>query len=72
MIYTTNWIERLQRDFSRVLRMRGAMPNEESVIVLMAKTAMDKTAYRRALPGIDRDKELFPEEERKCIILNAS
>ena len=43
MIYTTNWIERLQRDFRRVLRMRGAMPNEESVIVLMAKTAMDKT-----------------------------
>ena len=63
MIYTTNWIERLNRDFRRVLRMRGAMPNEESVIVLMAKTAMDKTAYRRALPGIDRDKELFPEEE---------
>jgi len=63
MIYTTNWIERLQRDFRRVLRMRGAMPNEESVIVLMAKTAMDKTAYRRPLPGIDRDKDLFPEEE---------
>jgi transposase-like protein len=63
MIYTTNWIERLQRDFRRVLRMRGAMPNEESVIVLMAKTAMDKTAYHRALPGIDMDKDLFPDED---------
>ena len=31
MIYTTNWIERLQKDFRRVTRMRGAMPNEESV-----------------------------------------
>ena len=30
MIYTTNWIERLQKDFRRVTRMRGAMPNEES------------------------------------------
>jgi len=59
MIYTTNWIERLQRDFRRVLRMRGAMPNEESVIVLMSKTAMDKRAYYRALPGIDSDKTLF-------------
>ena len=39
------------------------MPNEESVIELMVETGMDKTAYRRALPGIDRDKELFPEEE---------
>jgi putative transposase len=62
MIYTTNWIERLQRDFRRVLRMRGAMPNEESVIVLMAKTAMDKTAYTRALPAIDMDEALFPED----------
>ena len=41
MIYTTNWIERLQKDFRRVTRMRGAMPNEESVLVLMGKTAMD-------------------------------
>ena len=62
MIYTTNWIERLQRDFRRVLRMRGAMPTEESVIVLMAKTAMDKKAYFRALPGIERDKVLFPDD----------
>ncbi|WP_016777142.1 IS256 family transposase [Anaerophaga thermohalophila] len=64
MIYTTNWIERLQRDFRRVLRMRGAMPNEESVIVLMAKTAMEKRAYFRQLPGIDRDKTLFPEKKK--------
>ena len=63
MIYTTNWIERLQRDFRRVLRMRGAMPNEESVIVLMSKTAMDKRAYYRALPAIDMDEKLFPEEK---------
>ncbi|SFF11929.1 IS256 family transposase [Thermophagus xiamenensis] len=63
MIYTTNWIERLQRDFRRVLRMRGAMPNEESVIVLMAKTAMEKRAYFRQLPGIDRDKTLFPGKQ---------
>ncbi|MCB0801422.1 MAG: transposase, partial [Bacteroidales bacterium] len=62
MIYTTNWIERLQRDFRRVLRMRGAMPTEESVIVLMAKTAMDKKAYFRALPGIERDRVLFPDD----------
>ncbi len=63
MIYTTNWIERLQRDFRRVLRMRGAMPSEESVIVLMSKTAMDKTAYYRALPAVDVDKDLFPDEK---------
>lgn len=69
MIYTTNWIERLQRDFRRVLRMRGAMPSEESVIVLMAKTAMDKSAYYRALPGIDRDNKLFPEDNSRFLDL---
>lgn len=62
MIYTTNWIERLQKDFRRVTRMRGAMPNEESVILLMGKTPMDKQAYCKPVPGIGADKKLFPEK----------
>lgn len=61
MIYTTNWIERLQKDFRRVTRMRGAMPNDESVLTLMGKTAMDKDSYGRQLPRIDYDKTLFPD-----------
>lgn len=61
MIYTTNWIERLQKDFRRVTRMRGAMPNEESVLLLMGKTAMDKKSYLRQVPRIDLDKTLFPD-----------
>ncbi len=63
MIYTTNWIERLQKDFRRVTRMRGAMPNEESVLLLMGKTAMDKKSYRRQVPRIDADGTLFPAEK---------
>ena len=35
MIYTTNWSERLQKDFRRITRMRGAIPNVESVLLLM-------------------------------------
>ena len=62
MIYTTNWIERLQRDFRRVTRMRGAMPSEEAVLLLMGKTAMDKTSYMRQVPRIGLDKTLFPDE----------
>jgi putative transposase len=61
MIYTTNWIERLQRDFRRVLRMRAVMPNPESVLLLMAKTAMDKKAYTRKVPKLAFDKSLFPD-----------
>lgn len=42
MIYSTNWIERLNRDYKRVLKMRGAMPSAESVLSLMGAVAMEK------------------------------
>jgi hypothetical protein len=42
--------------------MRGAMPDEDSVIVLMGKTAMDKESYNRVIPRIKEDKTLFPFE----------
>lgn len=49
------------RSFRRVTRMRGAMPNEESVLLLMGKTVMDKKSYLRLVPRIDLDRGLFPE-----------
>lgn len=61
MIYTTNWIERLNRDFRRVTRMRTAMPNEESVLALMGSVAMEHRAFDRVLPNITCDKTLFPD-----------
>lgn len=61
MIYTTNWIERLNRDFRRVTRMRTAMPNDDSVLVLMGSVAMEHKAFDRILPRITADKTLFPE-----------
>ena len=61
MIYTTNWIEELNRDFKRVLRMRSSMPGAESVITLKGKVAMDKKADHRKLPSIQLDEELFPD-----------
>lgn len=42
MIYTTNWIERLNRDYRRVLKIRGAMPSVESVLALMSKVSIDR------------------------------
>ena len=56
-----NWIERLNRDFRRVTRMRIAMPNEESVLTLMGSVAMEHKAYDRILPNITFDKQLFPD-----------
>ena len=60
MIYTTNRIERLNRDFRRVTKMRTARPNEESVLTLMGSVAMEHKAFDRLLPNIPIDKTLFP------------
>ena len=57
MIYTTNWIERLNKDFRRVLRMRSAMPDDESVIVLMAGAVMNKEAYNYPVTSFQKEKK---------------
>ena len=62
MIYTTNWIERLNRDFRRGTRMRTAMPNEDSLLTLMGSVAMDHKAFDRQLPDITVDRTLFPDQ----------
>ncbi len=45
MIYTTNWIERLNRNYKRTLRMRSSMPSPESVLFLLGSTAMARQEY---------------------------
>ena len=42
MIYTTNWIERLNKEFRRTFKIRNSMPNVESALTLLSKVAMDK------------------------------
>ena len=46
MIYTTNWIERLNRDYKRVINMRGAMPTPRAVILLMGTVAQNADIYK--------------------------
>jgi putative transposase len=60
MIYTTNWIERLNRDFRRTLKIRGAMPTVESVLALMSKVAIDKenNLYRYPIQNFKFDTAL--------------
>lgn len=52
MIYSTNWVERLNRSYKRTLLMRGAMPSASSVVYLLGSVAREKTegAYARRLP----------------------
>lgn len=61
MIYTTNWIERLNKDFRRVLKARNSMPDEDSVITLMGHVAMNKKAYNRKVSKLNYEKKLFPQ-----------
>lgn len=41
MIYTTNWIERLNKSFRKTLKVRGSLPSIESALVLMTKVAIN-------------------------------
>lgn len=59
MIYTTNWIERLNKDFRRVLFIRSSMPDEDSVITLLGSVSMEKKAYRRRVPKLNYEEKLF-------------
>lgn len=45
MIYSTNWIERLNKAFRRVTNMRASMPKVESVISLFIGVAMSMKTY---------------------------
>ena len=62
MIYTTNWIERLNRDYKRTTRMRGALPNPDATILLMGYVAMNRKAYQRKIPKLNYDKSFKWEE----------
>ncbi len=62
MIYTTNWIERLNRDYRRVTRMRGALPNVEAALLLLGHVAMEKKAYFRKIPKLNYEKSFKWEE----------
>ena len=64
MIYSTNWVERLNRDYKRVLKMRGAMPTPESAIALMGAVAMEKenTTYTYPVYAFKDVEELKRKE----------
>ena len=42
MLYTTNWIERLNKFFGRTLKMRNALPDPKTAIILIGYVAMEK------------------------------
>ncbi len=63
MIYTTNWVENLNKQFRKALKNRNSMPSEESVLLLIAGVAMDKSEnYKKyKISRFKFDKKLFPD-----------
>lgn len=59
MIYTTNWIERLNRNYKRTLRMRSSMPSPQSVIFLLGSVASKRTEYSFPVYQFAFDTKLF-------------
>jgi transposase-like protein len=63
MIYTTNWIERLNRNYKRTLRMRNSMPSPESVLFLLGSVAMKRKEYSFPVYQFSFEPKLFPNFE---------
>ena len=63
MIYTTNWIERLNKKFRRSLKIRNALPSIESALVLLGKMAIDteESTYQYPIYNFKFDQTLFPD-----------
>lgn len=59
MIYTTNWIERLNRNYKRTTRMRGALPSAEAVLFLLNSVARNQKCYDYPITNFRNDTELF-------------
>lgn len=50
MIYTTNWIERLNKSFRRTLNMRNALPTPQAAITLIGFVAMEMSEKTYSYP----------------------
>lgn len=62
MIYTTNWIERLNKSFRRSLKIRNALPNPQAGLLLLGKVAIDMEdgPYQFPIYNFKFDRILYP------------
>jgi|LSQX01.2.fsa_nt_gb transposase-like protein len=59
MIYSTNLVERLNRDFKRTTLMRGALPNLEATKLLLSGVVMSRKEYQRKITKLDYEEKKF-------------
>lgn len=69
MIYTTNWIERLNKTFRQALKIRNAMPSVDSVLLLLSAIAYDagQKVYSYPLHKLNQETKF-----KKCITLDVT
>ncbi|WP_314321763.1 transposase [Prevotella nigrescens] len=48
-IYTTNWIEKLNKKYKKTIKMGASMLSDESALFLLASVAMEETTYSRKI-----------------------
>ena len=58
-IYSTNWVERLNKSYKRTTKMRGALPNAEATVLLVASVAMSYKAYYRVIRMLKYETKKF-------------
>ena len=60
MIYTTNWIERLNKSFRRTLKIRNALPTIQAAFTLLGYVAMDigNKTYKYPITNFKFDAQL--------------
>jgi len=58
MIYTTNWIERFNKNIKRTTKIRNSMPSIESVLTLISKVASEQNnnTYSYPIYNLQEDK----------------
>lgn len=61
MIYTTNWIERLNKSFKRTIKIRNALPTPQAAITLLGYTAMEMECktYKYPISNFKLDDQFF-------------
>lgn len=64
MIYTTNWVERLNKSFRRSLKIRNALPSSDAALLLLSKVAVDTEngPYQYPIYTFKFDHTLFPKK----------
>jgi len=59
MLYTTNWIERLNKSFKRTTKIRNALPTPNAAMLLLGYVAqqMNENTYKYPISNFKFDEQ---------------